>query len=330
MTTKTLDVISVCNALMDVVYEATDADLQTLQLHKGRMQMIDSVQQEKLHTYFSGKQTSTELGGSSLNAVRALALLHRSAAFAGVVSDDMFGQKIRAAFEQIGIASRLQNSTADVTGTCIVAVTPDGERTMSTNLAASCLFGPEIVPYQDIARAKILHISGYQWGGTDSQKAAILKAMDHAKEHHTLVSFDLADPFMVIHNRDAFAKTIVSHADIVFANEEESRLLFDLSPEETGKKIAAAGAIAVMKLGKRGAYIHAPNAAHGFYQDSVLTSVVDTTGAGDMFAAGFLFGLLQEKPLSECALSAATLASDVISRYGATLSEDVLQKLRSR
>jgi sugar/nucleoside kinase (ribokinase family) len=288
------------------------------------MTLVDRPTQEALLQQFKGQQKAIELGGSSLNAIRALALLDNRTAFAGMISDDTFGQKIRQRMEELRIKGHIYSSETEATGTCMVFVTPDGERTMATYLGASRLYNKTHIPRQDIADSKVFHFCGYQWD-TEGQKEGILAAVEEAKKADTLVSFDLADPFVVQHHKDKFA-ALLKQADVIFANREEAKLLYGLTPEETAEKLAEHGAIAVIKLGAEGALIRQEN--HVVKVQPVATKVVDTTAAGDMFAAGFLHGLTSQRPLDECGRIAATLASDVISRYGATLSSQIINDIK--
>jgi sugar/nucleoside kinase (ribokinase family) len=323
---KKNDVISVCNALMDILVEVEDSDLKTLELTKGIMHLVDSQRQQTVLNYFANKPHVTELGGSCLNAIRTLAALGHKTAFAGMIKDDKFGNHILQRMSDLGIRTKVNMHGSESTGTCIILITPDGERTMNTNLGASRLYNHELIPHNDIAESRVLHFSGYQWD-SEEQKHAIQSAINTCHEHDTLISFDIADPFVVSRNQDAFAKMIAEHADIVFANKEEARLLYGSTPQDAAKRIADTGSIAVIKLGAEGALIQ--QGSKTYRVEPVKTSVVDTTAAGDMFAAGFLHGHLLSAPLDQCGRMAATLASDVISRIGATVSQSALKSVSS-
>lgn len=308
---------------MDILIEATDHDLQTLGLRKGVMHLVDSSRQAEVFKYFAHKPRVTELGGSSLNAIRTLAALGHKTVFAGMVNDDEYGTKIKERMNQLGIKSYLGGHYTESTGTCLVLITPDGERTMNTNLGASRLYDKTHIPHAEIADSQVLHFCGYQWD-TSEQKEAVSVSLATAHKNNTVISFDLADPFVVERNRDDFIRLIHEEADIVFANKEEARLLFNTTPEDAGRRIAETGSIAVIKLGPDGALVC--KGTERFQIAPVPTSVVDTTGAGDMFASGFLHGFLKGRDLGRCGEIAATLASDVISRVGASVSEAGIKK----
>ncbi len=319
---KKYDVLTICNALVDIIYKASDLELKQFKLTKGQMNLVESEKQLAILRHFAGRETTVEIGGSSLNAMRALAMLKKKTVFAGMLSEDPHGYTVRKRLEDLNIKANLHYTEKDATGTCVVLVTQDGERTMNTHLGASRLYTKDIIPVTDIQEARIFHISGYQWD-TEAQKETIATALKLAKEADCEISFDLADPFVVSKYKDSFTSIIEEYADIVFANEEEAKLLYGLSAQETAQRIVDSGAIAVIKLGARGAWVQ--NKKEAFQIGAVPTDVVDTTGAGDMFAAGFLFGHLSGLGLETSSHIAAYLASDVISRYGAHLSEEAVE-----
>jgi sugar/nucleoside kinase (ribokinase family) len=323
---KTYDITSVCNALMDVLIEIEDADIKRLGLTKGVMHLVDSQRQREVLAQFGTKKKVTELGGSSMNAIRTLASLGHKTVFAGMVNDDEYGRRIRERMESLGIKSFLGGHGEESTGTCLILITPDGERTMNTNLGASRLYDATHIPHKEIAESHVFHFCGYQWD-TEDQKRALKSSIETAHKHNTIISFDLADPFVVDRNRSDFIALIEAEADIVFANREEAKLLFQTSPEETARRIAATGSIAVVKLGADGALV--VKGKEEFRISPVPTKVVDTTAAGDMFAAGFLHGFLKGRDLATCGKIAATLASDVISRVGAVISDDALNHVKN-
>jgi sugar/nucleoside kinase (ribokinase family) len=322
---KKHDVVGICNALVDILIKVDENDVKHLGLNKGVMHLVDSPRQAEVLKYLDRHEKVVELGGSTLNALRTLAQLGKKTVFAGMVSDDTYGTRILTRMQELGIKGDLGRSH-EPTGTCVILITPDGERTMNTNLGASRLYDEKQVPHGDIGDAQVLHFCGYQWD-TDGQKKGVRHAIDSAKKAGTLVSFDVADPFAVGRNREAFLKVIEDDADIVFSNKEEAKMLLESTPEEAARWIASKGAVAVVKLGAEGAIVAKGNEVHRIAP--VATKVIDTTAAGDMFAAGFLYGFTSGKPLAVCGKMAATIASDVISRIGATVSTEALDKLRA-
>ena len=217
LNSKTYAVSTVCNALMDIIVEATDKDLAHFELEKGRMHLVDEHRQIEILAYLSNHQQTVELGGSAMNAIRTLTELGHPTLFAGMVSDDEFGRNILSRASDLGIKTKLSMGSGG-TGTSIILVTPDGERTMNTYLGASRLYGGDIIPHEEIADSKVFHFCGYQWD-TDGQKKGINAAIATAKENGVKISFDIADPFVVEHHRQDFIDLISESADIVFANE---------------------------------------------------------------------------------------------------------------
>lgn len=320
---RRLKVLGICNALMDVLVQVEEAEFAQLKIERGIMHLVDQERQRFLLERFTNHVRVQELGGSAMNAMRALAGVGASAAFFGSIGRDGFGEAIQGRMVSVGIESHLSVCDED-TGVCLILITPDGERTMNTHLGASMHYQAEHVPRAAIAEADVLHFTGYQWS-TDHQRRAVLHAVEHAKTSGTKISFDVADPFMVRQFANEY-RELIPGTDLVFANAQEASELYQSTPEEAGRTIAKTGATAVIKLGAKGAKI--------FKGDQVIpvevvpTEVVDTTAAGDMFAGGFLFGYTQGAPLATCGKLASLLASDVISRVGATLSEGALKKAR--
>ena len=323
---KTYDVLGVGNALMDICLEAGEKDLRALDLNKGIMHLVDAPRQSTLLDHFDGKKKTTELGGSAMNVIRVLASMGSKTAFVGMVGKDDFGSRILQRLRDLKIAPLLAQ-TEHPTGSCLVLVTPDGERTMNTHLGSSRLYNESHIPHEEIASAKVFHTEGYQWD-TDGQKQAIAEAVATARKNGTQISLDVADPFAVNRSREDFRRLIAEGVDIVFANEEEARLLYDCSPQETARKIAEQGAIAVIKLGADGAIIRRGNEEH-HVPAAAVAEVVDTNGAGDIFASGFLYGYVSGRALPDCGKIATTLAADVISRVGVSVSDKALAQARS-
>lgn len=319
---KKYDVVSICNALVDILVQVNDDDIKKLELTKGVMHLVDPARQKTILDHFREKEHTQELGGSAMNAIRTLASLGARTVFAGMVGQDEFGRKIQQRMKDVGIVAKLVEAT-EQTGTCAILVTPDGERTMNTALGASRLFDESLVPEQEIADALVFHFSGYQWD-LEGQMRAIRHAIKTARANKTKVSFDVADPFVVKRHRDEFIAMINEGCDLVFANEEESKLLFNATPEAAAHAIAKTGATAVIKLGAKGALVVSPKGEVAIGPEK--TTVVDTTAAGDMFAAGFLYGFYRNKPIEVCGKMASILAADVISRLGATVSDEALDK----
>ena len=191
---------------------------------------------------------------------------------------------------------------------------------MATELGASCLYNEASLPTEELGSSAIFHLTGYQWS-TETQKSAVIKAATYAREQGIEVSFDVADPFMVGLYRDAYRNFIKNTATIVFANAEEAKALYG-SVDEALDEISST-AIAVIKLGADGAKVKTKH--ESFSVPAHKVDVVDTTGAGDMFAGGFLYGHLQRNDLKSCAHMASRMASEVIQNLGASLNSDAIR-----
>lgn len=317
-------VLSICNALIDILVEVDNDEFSALGIEKGVMHLVDASTQHKLLSRFADHKLSYELGGSAMNTTRTLAALGIDTMFFGTVGKDDFGTKILSRMADLGITSRVE-LTSEPTGSCAILITPDGERTMNTCLGASSHYHDELVPHEDIRKASILHFTGYQWS-TDHQRHAVKNAIKTAKEFGTKVSFDVADPFVVRAFGEDFRQTIIDSADIVFANAQEARDLYGCEPAEAAKIIADSGAVAVIKLGSKGALIRSGNDEYKIAP--VTTTVVDTTAAGDMFAAGFLYGYIKQFPHEQSGAIAARLASEVISKIGAVLPTNAINQIK--
>jgi sugar/nucleoside kinase (ribokinase family) len=316
------DVTTICNALIDLTIKVKEEDLVKLDLLKGQMHLVDSKTQKEIINFFSAYQPSKCLGGSSLNTIKTLARLGKKTLFTGAIGADEFGNDLKRQMQDFSIEENLYINKENATGSCVVLVTPDGERTMNTDLGASCLYDESAIPYEKLKQTKIFHVSGYQWE-VEKQRDVILKAATFAKSQGALISFDLADPGVVERHKHGFCDFICDVADIVFANRKEAYLLYGLSPQETANKIARFGnKIAVIKLDAQGAIVQKDS--QYFCVDALKTSVVDSTGAGDMFASGFLYGFGEGKSLKDCAYLGTLLAANVISALGTEISDNLL------
>lgn len=322
---KSFDVSSVCNILVDILLEVSEKDLDSFRLEKGKMHLVDRQHQKEILECLHSHEKKIELGGSSLNTIKALSLLGCQVSFSGMVGNDEYASIARKAMDAVGIESYLQQHKEEETGKSLILVTPDGERTMNTYLGASSLYHGTDLLYESISRSRFFHFSGYQWN-SQSQKEVVLRAIDFMKENSGIVSFDLADPFVVEAHRSEFLELLDSRIDLVFGNRDETQRLFKGSScEEFMLKTQNKKLITAQKLDKDGAIIH--HKRERIVVPPVVTDVVDTTGAGDMFAAGFLCGMVHGLDLEACGRLATILASDVIDHFGATLSEKVLQSV---
>jgi sugar/nucleoside kinase (ribokinase family) len=309
------DVLGIGNAIVDVISQADDAFLIRHDVPKGTMSLIDAERAEALYRAMGpGIEMS---GGSAGNTVAGVAALGGRAAYVGKVRDDwlgkVFGHDIRAAgvrFET-GMAK-----DGPPTARSLILVTPDAERSMNTYLGACVELGPDDVEPDAVAQSTITYLEGYLWD-PEGGKAAFRKAARLAHLAGRRVALSLSDPFCVERYRDEFRAFVSDGVDILFANEEEIRSLFQVPTFDAAlQALRGHCEIAVLTRGGHGSVVVAGDEVHVIDAEPVQR-VVDTTGAGDLFAAGFLFGFTNGRSLADAARIGSLAAAEVISHYGA-------------
>lgn len=319
-----LKVYGIGNTLIDIFSNVSDKELSSMGLHKGTMHLIDPERRSDLLDFIKSTDPYYSCGGSAPNTLVTLSLFGVMTALAGKIGKDKYGRIYEEKLGELDIISELK-TCGNPTGSSIIFVTPDSERTMNTYLAANRDFNENDVNPELIARADYFYFTGYMWD-TENQKGAILKAIEIAEANNTKIIFDVADPFAVSRNREDFLKLISDHAYITFANGEESRILFDnYDSGECAKSMGKLCPVAVVKNGKHGSYI---------FTEEVLLSVPvkgkapkDTTGAGDTYAAGFILGLCRNFSLYDSGLLASFLAGEMVQQNGAQFSIEKAKEL---
>ncbi len=322
-----LDVVALGSALVDVLSHAEDEDLVRFGLTKGAMALVDL---DRAAAVYGAMGPATEVsGGSADNTAVGVAALGGRAGYVGKVADDELGEvfvhDITAAWVVVAggrPAVPPDPATDTATGRCLVLVTPDGERTMATHLGVASTLSPEDLDEGLVARAQVLYVEGYLWDLVPAQ-AAIRRAVEVAHAGDALVALSLSDPFCVERHRRQFLGLLHGEVDVLFANDEEIRLLFAAQSfdaaldavEETGVLDALtrgpAGSVAVSVHGP----VEVPAAP--------VDKVVDTTGAGDLYASGFLYGLTHGQDPEGCARLGGVCAAEVISHLGARPQADL-------
>jgi sugar/nucleoside kinase (ribokinase family) len=319
------------NPLVDILNLVQDSFLEENGLHKGIMHLIDRDRKNELLELLHDCSRTIEVGGSCPNTISTLSLLGARVALTGKIGKDSYGRAFEQKIIEKGIASFLRRGEFD-TGVCTILITPDKERTMNTYLGACREFSVEDLPEDMIRQSRYFYITGYMWD-TKKQKEAVSYAFELAKKHGVKIVFDLADPFAVERHRGDFLRLIESAADIVFANAEEARLLYDtgrnVKPDVTSitTSLGEHVDIAVVKNGAMDTYIFAEGGL--ITVPSFTTDVQDTTGAGDNFAAGFLYGLIQGHSLRDCGRTASFVASKTIEKVGAQAPENIGELLKT-
>ncbi len=315
MSASKYDVIAIGNAIVDIIGRCDDAYLTKHDCLKGHMRLVDA---PTITALYRGLGESTEIsGGSAANTAVGIASFGGRAAFIGKIADDAFGATFTRDIVSAGVAFSAAPSTIGVPTSCsLILVTPDGERTMNTMLGISTHLGDtELIPSM-IADAKILYLEGYLFDRTEA-KAAFRKAVSIAKAAGREVALTLSDGFCVDRHRDEFKALIRDGVDIVFANEDEIKSLYQVSDFSTAAKSAAVD----MKLGvlTRGALgsVILSNGRQISIPVAPVAHVIDSTGAGDLYAAGFLYGYSQGATLEQAGRLGSLAAAEIIIQIGA-------------
>ncbi len=324
MTDSRYDVLGIGNAIVDVLAQADDDFLQAKGLAKGAMTLIDADAAKDLYADMGSAIECS--GGSAANTVAGLASLGGRAAFIGKVRDDELGAVFRHDIRAVGVDfDSLLAAEGSSTARCLIFVTPDAQRTMQTFLGACVDLGPDDIDVEMVAAADITYLEGYLWD-PPAAKEAFVKAARAASEAGRKVSLSLSDPFCVGRYRESFVELVDNHVDILFANEEEIISLYQAKDFDAAlQRVREDCSIAALTRGEKGSVIVAGDEIHIIDADPI-DRVVDTTGAGDAYAAGFLYGLSQGNDLAQCGRLGGAAATEVIGHMGAR-SEGSLKDL---
>ncbi|HEY3695479.1 adenosine kinase [Phenylobacterium sp.] len=308
------DVAAIGNAIVDVIAPASDAFLQAEGLEKGAMMLVDPAQAESLYSRMAGAVEAS--GGSAANTIAGVASLGGRGAYMGKVADDQLGQVFAHDMRAIGAfygTAPLLGGLA--TARSMINVTPDGERTMCTFLGASTQLGPDDVDPALIESAKILYLEGYLFDPHEARRA-FAKAAGLARASGRKIALTLSDAFVVERHRTALLEFVETQVDIVFANESELCALFETSDfDQALAALVSRPLVAAVTRSERGSVVAQAGASH-VVDAFPVEKVVDTTGAGDQYAAGFLHALAQGRPLPVCGRLGSLAAAEVISHYG--------------
>ncbi len=314
------------NAMMDVIAAVDEAFITRHDCARGTMTLIDTARARTLYAAMPAGQQSG--GGSGANTAVVAAALGARVAYLGRVADDELGQVFRHDMRAAGVHfPTAPLSGGDPTGRCLVLVTPDGQRTMNTYLGASTSFGVEQVDRDVIARSEILYLEGFLFDPPAAQ-AAFRAAAAAAHAAGRRVALSLSDPFCVHRHRAAFRDLVAGHVDILFANEAEITSLYELdSFDAAAERVRAEVGLAALTRSEAGSLV-----VRGAETVPILAEpvrVVDTTGAGDAYAAGFLAALVAGRSLAACGRLASVAAAEVIGHFGARPQRDLGGELRS-
>ncbi len=330
---KQFDVFGMCNALFDLQAEVSDELLADLQMSKGGMMLLSHEEQQALVPRVYTHLVHTEAGGSGANTMIGVAQLGGTTCFTSRVAGDEHGKMYARSLREQNVVPHLGTQDDGVeTGVSLILVTPDTQRTMCTYLGASQKLQTSDINLDDLRASKYLYVTGYLWD-TDTQKEAVLHAMREAHSAGVKVALSLSDPFCVVRHKADFIQLLGDYVDVVFSNKDEATELTGQS--ETRAALAALvqmtrGKIAVLTQDKNGSLI---GEGDNVYEvPAYKVQAVDTTGAGDMYAAGLLYGLTQELPLPVAGRIAAYSAAQVVAKIGprvTSLDKEAIAVLKS-
>jgi sugar/nucleoside kinase (ribokinase family) len=328
MADASLDVVGIGNAIVDVFAHTDDGFLRTHGLAKGSMTLIDGARAESLYAAMGpGAEVS---GGSAANTMAGIAALGGRGAFIGKVRNDQLGGIFRHDIRAAGVAFETAAATeGPPTARSLILVTPDAQRTMNTFLGAAVELSPDDLDVKAIESAQVTYMEGYLWD-PPAAKQAFLAAAKLAHGAGRKVSLTLSDPFCVERHRDSFLDLVRGHVDVLFANEVEIRALYQTDSFDAAlQKVRGHCAIAVLTRSAKGAVVLSGDETHVIDAEPIA-KLVDTTGAGDLYAAGFLAGLTRGETLYDCGRMGAIAAAEVISHIGARPEADLAALVRQR
>lgn len=329
MTETLYAVTGIGNAIVDVLANVSDAWLESKALHKGTMALISERQALELHEATPGDKLERS-GGSAANTMAGLASLGSRGAYIGKVKNDALGDVFASDLARGGVTFQTPALLdGPSTARCFVLVTPDAQRTMNTFLGACVELGPDDVDAELIRQSQVTYLEGYLFDRPQA-KAAFRKAAEIAHSAGRKVALTLSDPFCVDRHRGEFLELVEHHVDVLFANEQEVLSLYRCDAFERAVELVRGHCeIAVLTRSQNGAVV-VSNGDPVAVPAEPVARVVDTTGAGDLFASGFLHGLTEGLPLRECARLGALCAAEIISHLGARPETDLSKWVKAR
>jgi fructokinase len=311
---KTYDVVGIGNAIVDVLVQADDDLLDNFELTKGTMALVDEAQADHLYASVGpGLETS---GGSAANTLAGVAQLGGRAGFIGRVRNDQLGGIFAHDIRSVGARFDTPAATeGPSTARCLILVTPDAQRTMCTYLGASVGLDPADLDLEMVAQAKVLYLEGYLWD-SDEAKAAFIAAAEVARAHGGEVALSLSDAFCVERHRESFQELVDGHVDILFANEMEITALYKANSfEEAADQVRGRCKLAALTRSEQGSVVLNGAGTHSV-DPFQLGPLLDTTGAGDLYAAGFLHAYTQGQGIDACGRLGSLCAGQVVTQLG--------------
>ena len=321
-----IDVTTIGNAIVDIIAQCDDNFLEEFKIVKSSMDLID---EERSKALFDNLKTTTIVsGGSAANTAVGIASFGSKAAFIGKVKNDELGNTFKNDIERVGVSFKTPlTNEGPRTASSIILVTPDAERSMNTFLGACVNLDENDVDKDQIRKSKIVYLEGYLFDQPKA-KQAFIKAANISKENQNLVSMTLSDSFCVERHRSDFISFIQEHVDILFCNEDELKSLFECDLESAKSKIKEMCEESVITLGAKGATVFKDKVWYDIASYKPK-SVIDTTGAGDLFAAGYLHGRCLGLNAEKCGFFGSVAASEIISHIGPRPVENLKSLLDS-
>ncbi|MDX8409815.1 MAG: adenosine kinase [Mariprofundales bacterium] len=315
-----LNVFAVGNAIMDIQVQCNDAFLNEQGLDKGVMTLVDEARQSEILNALTGNELHYCSGGSAANTVVGVAEMGGTTGYACLTGDDKHGDMYLNEMRRLSVHINTA-ATSGATGTCVVLVTPDAQRTMLTHLGVSADLRHHHLVAEDIARADYLYVEGYLFAADETRHAA-LEAIRIAAEHNIKVALTLSDPFLINICRDAFRDLIEAGAiDLLFCNEAEAiALTNEEDPRQAASILGRQVPHIALTLGAAGSLIVDQGAVIDI--DGVSANAIDTTGAGDMYAAGLLYGITHGHTWAEAGALGSRAASRIVAQFGARLGSE--------
>jgi len=314
------DVLGIGNAIMDIIAPAQDAFLVEQNMDKGSMALIDQERALTLNQALKSASNPSEIaGGSAANTMGGIAMLNVKAAYIGKIGKDGVGERLTEGFNDVGLHfDTTPTDTGKASARSMIAVTPDGERTMNTFLGANVDFGVEDINKELIESAGTIYMEGYLFD-TDAQKAAFVKAAEIAQAVDRKVSLTLSDSFCVGRHKASFRHLVDNHVDILFANEDEIFALYDTDSLDAAlDELTKTKTVACITRSEKGSVIQDETRRYHIKAAAIPGGkIVDTTGAGDQYAAGVLAGRAMGLGWQEAGKIGSLCAAEVISHYGA-------------
>lgn len=318
---KRFDLCGLGNCLIDMLVDIGEESFQDLKLEKGGMHLVESDEQIRLLSRFGGAGLSRVSGGSVANSIIAFAQLGGKAAFLGSVANDQNGKFYRQEFESLGIAFPVAPASEGATGTSLVLITPDAERTMRTSLGVSTLLSAKHMDERVISDSEWLFVEGYLFSNPENGQQAVARAIEIAKRNGCRVAITFSESWVVETFREP-VESAVKNADLIFANETEACAYVGVKDvNEAFHYLKERVPNVAITMGPKGSLIYFGGVSS--HVEAFPCDPVDLTGAGDMFAGTFLYGVLNGVEPADAARRANLLASKVISQLGARMQADI-------